>query len=34
MIVPNQSNIKVHFAGLENQDFAEILHKCGKINYS
>jgi len=34
MIVENQSNIKVHFAGLENQDFAEILHKCGKINYS
>lgn len=34
MIVPNQSNIKVHFAGLENQDFAEVLHKCSGINYS
>lgn len=34
MIVSNQSNLKVHFAGLENQDFAEILHKCGGIKYS
>jgi len=34
MIVPNQSNLKVHFAGLENQDFAEVLHECGGINYS
>jgi len=34
MIVPNQSNLKVHFAGLENQDFAEVLHKCSGINYS
>lgn len=34
MIVPNQSNIKVHFAGLENQDFAEVLHICGGIKYS
>lgn len=34
MIVPNQSNIKVHFAGLENQDFAEILHECSGIRYS
>lgn len=34
MIVPNQSNIKVHFAGLENQDFAEVLHVCGGIKYS
>lgn len=34
MIVPNQSNLKVHFAGLENQDFAEILHKISGIKYS
>lgn len=34
MIVENQSNLKVHFAGLENQDFAEVLHKCSGINYS
>lgn len=34
MIVPNQSNIKVHFAGLENQDFSEILHECSGIKYS
>lgn len=34
MIVPNQANIKVHFAGLENQDFAEVLHKISGINYS
>jgi len=34
MIVPNQSNLKVHFAGLENQDFSEILHKCSGIKYS
>lgn len=34
MIVPNQSNIKVHFAGLENQDFAQILHECSGIKYS
>lgn len=34
MIVQNQSNLKVHFAGLENQDFAEVLHKCGGIKYS
>lgn len=34
MIVPNQSNIKVHFAGLENQDFGQILHECSGINYS
>jgi len=34
MIVENQSNIKVHFAGLENQDFAEILHKISGIKYS
>lgn len=34
MIVDNQSNLKVHFAGLENQDFAEVLHKCSGINYS
>ena len=34
MIVSNQKNIKVHFAGLENQDFAEVLHKISGINYS
>jgi hypothetical protein len=34
MIVDNQSNLKVHFAGLENQDFAQVLHECGGINYS
>lgn len=34
MIVPNQSNLKVHFAGLENQDFAEVLHECSGIKYS
>jgi len=34
MIVSNQSNIKVHFAGLENQDFAQILHECSGIKYS
>ena len=34
MIVENQSNVKVHFAGLENQDFAEVLHKISGIKYS
>lgn len=34
MIVPNQSNLKVHFAGLENQDFAMVLHEGSKIKYS
>jgi hypothetical protein len=34
MIIENQSNIKVHFAGLESQDFAEVLHKCSGIKYS
>lgn len=34
MIVENQSNLKVHFAGLENQDFAQILHEVSGINYS
>jgi len=34
MIVPNQSNIKVHFAGLENQDFAEVLMKISGVRYS
>lgn len=33
MIVPNQQNIKVHFAGLENQDFAMILTEISKIKY-
>lgn len=34
MIVANQENIKVHFAGLENQDFAQVLHECSGIKYS
>ena len=34
MIVANQSNLKVHFAGLENQPFAEVLHECSGIKYS
>ena len=34
MIIPDQKNLKVHFAGLENQDFAEVLHKLSGINYS
>ena len=34
MIIPNQENLKVHFAGCENQDFAQILHECSGINYS
>lgn len=34
MIIPNQKNIKVHFAGLENQDFAQILHEVSGIKYS
>lgn len=34
MIVENQSNIKVHFAGLENEDFAQILNKISGVNYS
>ena len=34
MIVPDQKNIKVHFAGLENQDFAMCLTDIGDIKYS
>lgn len=34
MIVPNQKNLKVHFAGLENLEFARILMECSKINYT
>ena len=34
MIIKNQSNLKVHFAGLENQDFAMVLHEASKIKYS
>lgn len=34
MIVEDQRNIKVHFAGLENEDFAQVLHKCSNIKYS
>lgn len=34
MIVPNQKNLKVHFAGLENLDFARVLVECSKVNYT
>jgi hypothetical protein len=34
MIVSGQKNLKVHFAGLENLDFARILVECSKINYT
>lgn len=34
MIVPNQSNIKVHFAGLENEDFASVLHELSGAQYA
>lgn len=34
MIVENQANIKIHFAGLEVQLFAEILHECSGVRYS
>ena len=34
MIVNDQKNIKVHFAGLENQDFAMALTDIGDIKYS
>lgn len=34
MIVPNQSNLKVHFAGLENLDFASVICECSKVNYT
>ena len=33
MIIPNQSNIKVHYAGLENQEFAQILNKLSGVKY-
>ncbi|HHX67770.1 MAG TPA: hypothetical protein GX708_06910 [Gallicola sp.] len=33
MIVENQSNIKVHFAGAEQTDFAYCISKGGNINY-
>jgi len=33
MIVDNQENIKVHFAGLENQDFAMVLTEISQIKY-
>lgn len=34
MIVDNQKNVKVHFAGLENEDFARVLHEVSGIRYS
>jgi len=34
MIIPDQKNLKVHFAGLENHDFAMVLHQCSGIRYS
>jgi hypothetical protein len=34
MIVENQSNLKVHFAGLENQDFASVLHELSGAQYA
>lgn len=34
MITSNQQNLKVHFAGLENEDFAQVLHKVSGIRYS
>lgn len=33
MIIHNQENIKVHYAGCENQEFAQILHKLSGVNY-
>lgn len=33
MIVPNQSNIKVHFAGAEQTDFSYCLAKGANVNY-
>lgn len=32
-IIENQGNIKVHFAGLENNDFARILNKVSGLQY-
>ena len=34
MIVPNQTNLKVHFAGHENLDFAMLHHRVSKVKYS
>lgn len=34
MIVDNQSNLKVHFAGLENESFARVLHEISGVRYS
>lgn len=34
MIVENQSNLKVHFAGLENYDFAQTMIGLAGINYA
>lgn len=34
MIIPRQANLKVHFAGLENEDFAQVVHKLGGVKYS
>jgi hypothetical protein len=34
MIVEDQKNLKVHFAGLENEDFASVLHELGGAQYA
>jgi len=34
MIVSNQTNVKVHFAGLEHMNFARVLHECSGVKYS
>jgi len=34
MIVHGQKNLKVHFAGLENLDFARVLVEASKVNYT
>lgn len=34
MIVENQTNLKVHFAGLENEDFASVLHELSNVQYA
>lgn len=34
MIVPNQTNLKVHFASHENIDFAMVHHRISKVRYS
>lgn len=34
MIIENQQNLKVHFAGLENEDFASVLHELSDAQYA